>query len=136
MGSFTENPGIHVEEWLAEIDKYHTKFKTEKEKEKYQARLNFILNMGEENTEKISIETIAAYYKFFYKIFNTRCAVTTDEQFKARLQRLCNAFREFIAVLKIAPETELNLFGLQKLLQLVLQPVSVIPFEKQAGCPS
>lgn len=133
MGSFTENTGIPVEEWLAEIDKYHTKFKTEKEKEKYQTRLNIILNMSEDHDVKISTETVIAYYNYFYQVFVSRCAVTTNEQLKARLQRLCEAFREFLAVLKITPEPELNLYDLQKLLQLVLQPVSIIPFEKQAG---
>ncbi|MDQ2862684.1 MAG: PD-(D/E)XK nuclease family protein, partial [Bacteroidota bacterium] len=133
MNLFSENPGICLEDWMKEIEQYQTSYSTQEEKEKHKERLNFILNTAEERSERISIEKISNYYSFFYNIFNRRCAVTTDEQIKTRLTRLCNAFKEMLSVLQLAPETELDAFGLQKLLQLLLRPVSVIPFEKEAG---
>src|SRR4029078_4662552 len=133
MGLFSENPGISIDDWLDKIHEYVIQTGTEKEETKHKQRLDFILNIGKENTESISTQTITGYYKFYYNIFNRRCAVTKDESIKARLQRLCNSFREFIAVLELSPETELDLCGLQKLLKLVLQPVSIITFNRQAG---
>ena len=133
MGLFSENPGISIDDWLDKMHEYVIQTRTEKEETKHKQRLDFILNIGKENTESISTQTITGYYKFYYNIFNRRCAVTKDESIKARLQRLCTSFREFIAVLELSPETELDLFGLQKLLQLILQPVSIIPFNREAG---
>lgn len=132
MELFSENPGICLEDWAAKIEEYTIRTKTEKDKIKHHDRLSYVLNMAEEASEKISIDKIRDYYNFFYNIFNKRFVVTTDENIKQRLQRLCNAFKEFIAVLDLTPEKEVNLFGLQKLLQLVLQPVSIIPFGKEA----
>ncbi len=130
---FSENPGISIDDWVGEMDEYVTVTNSEKEKPKHKERLDFLLNIGKENIERIRTETIIAYYNFYYTTFNKRCAVTKDEELKVRLQRLCNAFKGFINVLKLTPEVELNLFGLQKLLQLVLQPVSITPFEREAG---
>ncbi len=133
MELFSENPGICLEDWVAEIGDYTIRTKTEKDKIKHHDRLGYILNLAEEAGEKIGIEKVRDYYNFFYTIFNKRCVVTTDENIKPRLQRLCNAFKEFITILGLTPEKELNLFDLQKLLQLVLQPVSIIPFEKEVA---
>jgi hypothetical protein len=130
---FTENPGIRFDAWIAELDEFTKKYNAEKDKEKYTERLNFILNIGKEHNERINVETVIEYYNYFYQNFNARCAVTKEEELRTRLLRLCNSFKEFIDVLKIAPEKELNLFDIQKLLQLILVPVSISPFEKQAG---
>jgi ATP-dependent helicase/nuclease subunit B len=133
LGLFSENPGISIDDWLEEMEEYLSNTGLEQEKPKYKERLDLLLNIAQENTEKLPAETIINYYNFYHIIFKKRCAVTTDEQLKARLQRLCNAFKGFINVLELAPEKKLNLFGLQKLLRLVLQPVSIIPFEREAG---
>ncbi|MEP6949262.1 MAG: PD-(D/E)XK nuclease family protein [Ginsengibacter sp.] len=130
---FSENPGIHLNDWLEQIDEYVTITNSERDNGKHKERLDFILNTAEERSKKISIEKIAAYYNFFYSIFNKRCAVTTDEPIRTRLQRLCNAFKQMIDVIRLAPGEELDAHGLQKLLELVLQPISIVPFEKQAG---
>jgi hypothetical protein len=133
MKLFSENPGIRFDDWITEIGEFAKKYNREDDKEKYTERLKFILNIGKDQKEKLGIETVIDYYNFFYQPFLKRRAVTKDEVMKERLDRLCNAFAQFIDVLKLAPEKELNLFDLQKLLQLVLQPVSILPFKKQAN---
>lgn len=130
---FTENPGVSFDAWIKELDEFTQKYHAEKDKEKYTDRLNFILNIGKDHDELIAVETVIDYYNYFYQNFNARCALTQEEELRSRLQRLCNSFKEFIDVLKITPEKELNLFDLQKLLQLILKPVSIKPFEKEAG---
>jgi hypothetical protein len=133
INSFSENPGICLEDWLEEINKYEYFNNPGEDKAKQQDRLHFILSRAKERSEKMPIENVIECYSFFYTIFNNRCAVTTDDKIKVRLKRLCNAFQEFLNILKLAPEKDLALFGLQKLLQLVLQPVSITPLKKEAG---
>src|SRR6266705_1993334 len=93
---FTENPGVSFDEWIQELDEFTKKYHSEKDKEKYTERLNFILNIGKDHDEMIDVETVADYYNYFYQNFNARCALTKEELLKQRLQRLCNSFKEFI----------------------------------------
>ena len=138
--NFAENPGICKEEWIEKIEKYTAKIEDEKAKSRPAERLNYLLNAGVESQQKIPIRKVAEYYQYFYNIFNARCAVlrastvdgrrSTDE---IRLTRLCEAFKSFVAILDDYPAEDIDSLGLQQLVSLVLKPVSIVPYEKEAG---
>ena len=131
--NFSESPGICSEEWFEKIEKYTAKIEDEKARSKPSDRLKYLLNVGAEQQDKIPIEKVAKYYQYFYNIFNARCAVTKDEQQQARLTRLCGAFKSFIAILTDYPEPDIDSLHLQQLINLLLKPISIVPYEKEAG---
>ena len=135
---FSENPGICKEEWFEKIEKYTAKIEDEKVKARPAERLNYLLNAAVEQEERIPVQKVAEYYQYFYGIFNARRAVqstvngrpSTEE---VRLTRLCGAFQSFITILDDYPEEDIDSLGLQQLINLVLKPVSIVPYEKEAG---
>jgi PD-(D/E)XK nuclease superfamily len=130
---FSENPGIYKEKWVEKMEEYTANIEDEKARARPAERLNYLLNVGVEQQERIPIPKVAEYYQYFYNIFNARCAVTKDEQEQARLTRLCGAFKSFIAILADYPEEDIDSLGLQQLINLVLKPVSIVPYEKESG---
>ncbi|MGZ5135452.1 MAG: PD-(D/E)XK nuclease family protein, partial [Flavitalea sp.] len=130
---FSESPGICQDKWFAKIEEYTARFEDAKARTKPVDRLNYLLNVGVEQQERIPVQKVAEYYQYFYNIFNARCAVTKDEHEQSRLTRLCGAFKSFIAILRDYPGEEVNLLGLQQMVNLVLKPVSIVPYEKEAG---
>jgi ATP-dependent helicase/nuclease subunit B len=129
---FSENPGICKEEWFEKIETYTAKIEDEKARSKPADRLNYLLNVAVEQQERISVQKVAEYYQYFYNIFNARCAVTKDEQERSRLTRLCGVFKSFIVILADYPEVDIDPLDLQQLISLVLKPVSIVPYEKEA----
>jgi len=128
-----ESPGICQESWFENIERYTAKIDDEKARLKPADRLHYLLHAGVEQQQRIPVHKIADYYQYFYNIFNARCALTKDEQEQSRLTRLCGAFKSFIAILEDYPEEDLDSLGLQQLVNLVLKPVSIVPYEKEAG---
>lgn len=128
-----ENPGVCQDEWFKKIETYTARIEDEKAKTRPVERLNYLLKAGVGQEERIPVQKIAEYYQYFYNIFNARCAITKDEQEQARLTRLCGAFKSFIAILADYPEEDIDSLGLQQLINLVLKPVSIVPYEKEAG---
>ena len=72
---FSGNPGICKEEWFEKIEKYTAKIEDEKAKSRPADRLNYLLNVGAEQEERIPVQKITEYYQYFYNIFNARCAI-------------------------------------------------------------
>jgi len=128
-----ESPGVCQDRWFERIENYVAKIDDEKARLKPVDRLNYLLHAGVEQQESIPVQKIAEYYQYFYNIFNARCAVTKDELEQLRLARLCGAFKSFIAILEDYPAEDLDSLGLQQLVNLVLKPVSIVPYEKEAG---
>ena len=131
----SENPGICQEEWFEKIEKYTAKIEDEKAKARPAERLNYLLNVGVDQQERIPVQKIAEYYQYFYNIFNrdVLCCRRKVSRTEARLTRLCGAFKSFIAILADYPEEDIDSLGLQQLINLVLKPVSIVPYEKEAG---
>ncbi|HET9278627.1 MAG TPA: hypothetical protein VFN95_10575, partial [Flavitalea sp.] len=131
---FSNSPGICLEDWLKKIEKYVSKIEDEKAKARPADRLNYLLKAGLQQQERIAIHKVTEYYRYFYNIFNARLAVTEEQSTEqARLIRLCAAFKSFISVLDDYPEEDIDSLGLQQLINLVLKPVSIVPYEREAG---
>jgi hypothetical protein len=130
---FSESPGICQEKWFEKLETYTAKIEDEKARLKPADRLNYLMNIGAEAQERIPIQKVTEYYQYFYNIFNARCAITKDEHEQSRLTRLCAAFKSFIAILADYPGEDIDSLGLQQLVNLVLKPVSIVPYEKEAG---
>ena len=130
---FSENPGVSQEKWFEKIELYTAGIEDEKAMSKPVDRLNYLLNAGVEQEQRIAVEKVASYYQYFYNIFNARCAVSKDDHEQSRLMRLCSVFKSFIGVLGEYPSEDIDSLGLQQLVNLVLKPVSLIPYEKEAG---
>src|SRR5215204_1155881 len=130
---FSNSPGICLEDWLKKIEKYVSNIEDEKAKARPTDRLNYLLNAGLQHQERIAVQKVTEYYRYFYNIFNARLAVTEEQSTEVRLIRLCAAFKSFISVLDEYPEEDIDSLGLQQLINLVLKPVSIVPYEKEAG---
>jgi hypothetical protein len=130
---FSESPGICQDKWFEKIEDYTAKIDDEKARLKPSDRLNYLLNIGAESQERIPLPKVSEYYQYFYNIFNARCAVTKDAHEQSRLTRLCGAFKSFIRILADYPGEDVDSLGLQQLVNLVLKPVSIVPYEKEAG---
>jgi ATP-dependent helicase/nuclease subunit B len=128
-----ESPGICQEKWFEKVANYTARIEDEKARLKPADRLDYLLHVGVEQQQSIPVQRISEYYQYFYNIFNARCALTKDEQEQSRLTRLCGAFKSFIAILNDYPAEALDSLGLQQLVNLVLKPVSIVPYEKEAG---
>jgi ATP-dependent helicase/nuclease subunit B len=128
-----ESPGICQDRWFEKIENYTAKIDEEKARLKPVDRLTYLLHAGVEQQQRIPVQKIAEYYQYFYNIFNARCALTKDQQEQPRLARLCGAFKSFIAILDDYPAEDMDSLGLQQLVNLVLKPVSIVPYEKEAG---
>jgi hypothetical protein len=128
-----ESPGICQDRWFEIIGTYTAKIEDEKARLRPADRLKYLLHTGVELQQSIPVQKITEYYRYFYNIFNARCAVTKDEQEQLRLTRLCVAFKSFIGVLEDYPAEDIDSPGLQQLINLVLEPVSIVPYEKEAG---
>jgi hypothetical protein len=128
---FSEKPGIGLDDWREKFETYISKNENKKEVIKHTQRFNYLLNAATEASEKISTSKIRDYYSYFYNIFNSRCNATSDEHLIERLKRLCGAFRELIDILGMVQES-LNRLELQQLLNFVLRPISIVPFEREA----
>jgi len=140
-GDFSEKPGICKEEWFKKIEEYTSKIGDEKAKARPTERLSYLLNVGVEEQQRIPVQKVAEYYQYFYNIFNARCAVVRESSTvdrrpsteEMRLTRLCVAFKSFIAILADYPGEDIDSLGLQQLVDLILKPVSIVPYEREAG---
>lgn len=130
---FSENPGVCKEQWVKRIESYTSNIADEKARLRPGERLNYLLEMGVMEKDRIPVQSVAEYYRYFYNIFTARCAATKDDHVQSRLIRLCAAFKSFIAVLDEYPGDDIDALGLQQLVNLVLRPVSINPYEKEAG---
>ena len=138
---FSGSPGVCKDDWFKRIEKYTAKIEDEKARLRPAERLSYLLSVSVEEQERIPIQKIAEYYSYFHNIFNARCAIAKDKSVAGslesmeyvRLTRLCSAFKSFISILEDYPEYDIDSLGLQQLINLVLKPVSIIPYEKQAG---
>lgn len=128
--SFCNQPGVKSEEWQEDVKKYLDKT-SEKDRNKYQARIEYLFSVAKEQNSPISKEDLISYFGYFHQIFNGRRAFAKDDVSKGRLGKLCNALKDFIGLVERASKSQFSKLELEKLIRMVLRPYEVVVHKKE-----